>query len=468
MNLAELQHIVGTYEHEQLELKRSTAELDKGLRTVCRMLNGRLPGFVVFGVRDDKTIVGQDVSSSTLEQISNLLDAHMDPPAFPATETIALDSGKSVIVLRVTGGTGLYTYEGRPYQRAGATTRIMPAAEHQRRFLELHHATTRWENHTTDRFTPADLDNEEIVRTVDEAIRRQRMSDPGTRDATELLTGFGLIEDGQVLNAAAVLFGRSDRLQARFPQCVLRMSRFRGVTKDEFIDNRQEIGNAFDLFVRAQRFLRDHLPVAGRIVPNLFERMDDPLYPPEALREVIANALCHRDYAVGGGAVSIAIFDDRLEVTSVGPLPFGQTVEDLLRPHPSRPWNPLIAQVFYRRGLIEQWGRGTIKMVQLAEEAGLATPEFEVTRHDVTVRFRPAWYEAPSRVTVDLAPVQREILEVLSVTGSATLSEIRVRLGSRYPERTIQNNLQALRQMNQVDLRGRSRGARWFLKTLPS
>lgn len=104
---------------------------------------------------------------------------------------------------------------------------------------------------------------------------------------------------------------------------------------------------------------------------------------------MIANALCHRDYAVGGGAVSIAIFDDRLEVTSVGPLPFGQTVEDLLRPHPSRPWNPMIAQVFYRRGLIEQWGRGTLKMVQLAEEAGLATPEFEVTRHDVTVRFRP-------------------------------------------------------------------------------
>lgn len=128
----------------------------------------------------------------------------------------------------------------------------------------------------------------------------------------------------------------------------------------------------------------------------------------------------------------------------------------------------MIAQVFYRRGLIEQWGRGTLKMVQLAEEAGLATPEFEVTRHDVTVRFRPAWNQAPSRVSVDLAPVQREILEVLSVTGSATLSEIRARLGSRYPERTIQNNLQALRQMSQVDLRGRSRSARWFLKTLPS
>lgn len=148
------------------------------------MLNGRLPGFVVFGIREDRTFSGQDISSSTLEQISGLLDARIDPPAFPAIETIALDNGKSVILLRVNGGTGLYTYEGRPYQRVGATTRIMPAAEHQRRFLELHHATTRWENHVTDRFTLADLDNQEIVRTVDEAVRRQRMSDPGTRDAS--------------------------------------------------------------------------------------------------------------------------------------------------------------------------------------------------------------------------------------------------------------------------------------------
>ncbi|MHB9038896.1 MAG: ATP-binding protein [Armatimonadota bacterium] len=113
------------------------------------------------------------------------------------------------------------------------------------------------------------------------------------------------------------------------------MARFRGVDKTEFIDNRLEHGNAFDLFQRAQRFFRDHLPVAGRIVPGLFERVDDPLYPPAALREAVANALCHRDYAKAGGSVSIAIFDDRLEISSSGILPFDLTPDDLLRPHAS-------------------------------------------------------------------------------------------------------------------------------------
>jgi ATP-dependent DNA helicase RecG len=261
-----------------------------------------------------------------------------------------------------------------------------------------------------------------------------------------------------------VLFGAPDRLMARFPQSQLRLARFRGTTKDEFLDNRQEIGNAFELFVRAQRFLRDHLPVAGRIVPGIYERVDDPLYPPEALREALANALCHRDYSIGGGAVTIAIFDDRLEIGSSGSLPFNQTVGSLLVPHPSRPWNPLIAQAFYRRGLIEQWGRGTLKMVSLTREAGLTAPEFESSDLEVIVRFRPLRYQAPTRVTVDLSPLQRDILEILSSVGSSSLREIQGLLVRDYPLRTVQDNLQSLRILGLVSLSGRTNRARWKLE----
>jgi ATP-dependent DNA helicase RecG len=173
------------------------------------------------------------------------------------------------------------------------------------------------------------------------------------------------LEGDRILNAAVVLFARSDVLLPRYSQCLVRMARFRGISPlADFEDNRQEYGNIFDLLQRGQRFLRDHLPVAGRVVPDLFERVDDPLYPPAALREALANALCHRDYSAGGGSVSLAIFDDRLEIASTGPLPFGQIVEELRRPHPSRPWNPLVAGVLHRRGVIESWGRGTLKSLR--------------------------------------------------------------------------------------------------------
>lgn len=250
----------------------------------------------------------------------------------------------------------------------------------------------------------------------------------------------------------------------RYPQCLLRMARFRGNNITEFLDNRQEHGHAFDLLQRAQRFLRDHLPVAGRIVPNLFERVDDPLYPLAALREALANAFCHRDYSIAGGAVSIAVFDDRLEISSTGSLPFDLTPEDLKKPHRSRPWNPIIAQTFYRRGITEQWGRGTLKMMELTSEAGLVEPEFEVKSGEVIVRFLPISYIAPTRISRDLSDLQQSLLTVLSHASPASLSEIRRHLPIDYPKRTIQDNLQVLKVLELIDLSGHGAGARWTLK----
>jgi ATP-dependent DNA helicase RecG len=90
------------------------------------------------------------------------------------------------------------------------------------------------------------------------------------------------------------------------------MARFRGTSKSDFEDNRQVRANAFTLLQRAQQFLRQHLPIASRARSEEIEREDTPLYPMEALREALANAICHRDYGLGGGSVGVAIYDNRL------------------------------------------------------------------------------------------------------------------------------------------------------------
>jgi ATP-dependent DNA helicase RecG len=461
MNLQELQNLVARGESETLEFKRTTGEMKEGCQTACAMLNG-LGGFVIFGVHDNGTIQGQQVSTRTLEDIVNHIRLKIEPPAFPDIETITLSSGMAAIALRISGGGGPYTYDGRSYVRYGSTTTVMPKERYERSLLERMHATRRWENQPAYGVKVEDLEYAEIVRTVEEAIRRGRLEDPGTRDPLELLTGLGLFHDGQLLNAAVVLFGRVERMLPNYPQCLLRMARFRGSDRTEFVDNRQEVGHAFDLLQRAQRFLRDHLPVAGRIEPNLFERVDDPLYPPDALREALANALCHRDYGIPGGAIAIGIYDDRLEISSTGILPFGLTPEDLKRPHQSRPWNPLIAHVFFRRGIIESWGRGTLKMIELTQRAGLTPPEFECRTGEVIVRFSPTQYVPPTRVDHQLSALQRELLEVLA-QGSKSLREILAMLQETTPERTVQDNLKMLRELGLVELTGQRRSAKWSL-----
>ena len=83
------------------------------------------------------------------------------------------------------------------------------------------------------------------------------------------------------LNAAVALYGKSQRVQSFYPQCSIRLARFRGEDRlGDFIDNRQYWGHAFALLRRAETFLRDHVPIAGRVVSGRMKREDRPLYPP--------------------------------------------------------------------------------------------------------------------------------------------------------------------------------------------
>lgn len=459
--LREIERVVAQGESAQVEFKVSTGQRSDGAKAACGMLNGN-GGFVLFGVSDDGRILGQQVSTSTLEDVAREIH-RIDPLPLLSPETVPLADGRAVVLIRVPRGEGPYTYDGRAYVRVGPTTVQMSPEHYQQMLVERMHPTRRWETQVAVGVSWADLDEAEVIRTVEEAIRRGRISDPFTRSLEDLLLGFGLLRDDQPVNAAFVLFGRGDRLLSAFPQCTLRMARFRGRDIDEFIDSRQETGNAFQLFAQAQQFLRDHLPVAGRVLPGVFERLDDPLYPLIALRETLANAFCHRDYAIPGGSVGIALFDDRLEISSTGPLRFGLRPSDLLGPHPSLPWNPSIANVFYRRGLIERWGRGTIKISELTQRAGLVRPEFHQRTGEVVVRLFARGYVPPTRVSHDLTELQRELLALISELGPSSSVALQERLTTPISNRYVLNNLTNLQAMGLIEKTGAARATSWRL-----
>ena len=293
MTLAEIEALAAAGESETLELKRSTGERRTGVRAVCAMLNHR-GGQVLFGVEPDGRTIGQLVGEHTVEQLAAELN-EIDPPAFPSIDRVTAN-GREVLVVTVSVGQQQpYSHRGQAWRRIGNTNRAMSRDEYHRVLLERLHGQFRWENEPVPNWTVDDLDRTEIVRTLDNAIRHGRAEEPRTRDPTELLRGFGLIDGGRLLRAAVVLFGRSERVSAEYPQCMLRVARFDGISRtDEFLDNRQFHGNAFVLLSSAERFFREHLPIAGRIEPDRFERVDEPLYPPAALREALANAICHR------------------------------------------------------------------------------------------------------------------------------------------------------------------------------
>jgi ATP-dependent DNA helicase RecG len=273
---------------------------------------------------------------------------------------VTVSHGREVLVVSVAGGRSRpYTYRGRAYRRIGSTNHELSRDEYNTVLLERLHGEQRWEIEggvdVHDRRPGYERDRRH--RGGGDSSRPSR----GSRNARSREVAAG----AWIASRRNAAFARRrscsvvrKRLETDYPQCLLKVARFRGTDRTEFLDNRQFRGHVFDLLRRAERFVLESIPIAGHIEPGRLERVDQPLYPLLAVREALANAFCHREYSWAAGSVSVGIYDDRLEVTSSGSLHFGLTPEALYDPHESLPWNPLIAGVLYRRGIIEQWGRG--------------------------------------------------------------------------------------------------------------
>jgi ATP-dependent DNA helicase RecG len=265
----------------------------------------------------------------------------------------------------------------------------MPQDRYESLLLDRAHARRRWENQPAVDVRLEDLDREEILRTRQAAIEQRRISAGTSTDIGDILDRLGLRRDGVITQAAQMLYGT--RFLPDYPQGLVKMGRFRGtkITGD-ILDNKQEHMHAFAIVREGIAFLDRILPLAARFPEGKIFREDRLPVPPNALREILLNAVMHRDYSRPGSYVAIAIFDDRIEIRSTGRLPAGVTVPMLSRPHLSELRNPLIAEAFHRTGAVEIWGRGTNRVIAECEAYGIDPPEFAEDEVGLVVTFRAA------------------------------------------------------------------------------
>jgi ATP-dependent DNA helicase RecG len=335
--------------------------------------------------------VGQEVSDGTQREIAALLD-RFEPPAPVDVHFVDVAGGdRKLIVLdaRPQGESRPFTFDGRAYQRVQTTTSVIPQERYEALLLERAHVRRRWENQPAVDVHIEDLDQEEILRTREAAIQKRRISAGTSTDIRDILDRLGLRRNGVITQAAQMLYGT--KFLPDYPQSLLKLGRFRGqsVTGD-ILDNRQEHPHAFAAVREAMAFLDRTLPLAARFPKGQIFREDRLPVPPDALREIILNAVMHRDYSDAGGYVAVAVFDDRIEVRSIGRLPPGVTAEMLSGPHLSKLRNPLIAETFHRTGAVEIWGRGTNRVIEECERYGIDPPRFDEQAGALIVTFRAA------------------------------------------------------------------------------
>lgn len=389
-NLDIIKQLITEKENEKVEFKETTGQLERSMETLCAFLNGE-GGTVLFGVTDKGKIIGQDVSDKTKRDIAEAI-GRMEPAAIVQVSYIPLpENEKKIIALHVENARmeRPFSYKGRPYTRLESTTTVMSQQAYNQLLLDRDGVKHRWESFPNADLHLSDMDNEEIMKTVRLGIECGRLPESTGNDIPKILEKFGLMENGVLNHAAAILFANRELID--YPQCLLRLARFRGTDKMEFLDNQRVQGNLFKLLDAAMAFLFKHLSLSGKI--EGLEREERLTIPYKAVREGVINSLCHRLLRTPGGSVSIAIYDDRVEIENPGMLPTGWNIEKLKSEHNSEPQNPLIANVLYKRKILESWGRGISLIMEECRKVGLPEPEFNADASQVKLVFR---YNIPS------------------------------------------------------------------------
>jgi ATP-dependent DNA helicase RecG len=304
----------------------------------------------------------------------------VEPPlVLPLPQVREVGEASLVVVTVPPGLPYVFSLEGRYLGREGAQTNPLPAR--RLRQLLLERGVVLFESRCPPGASLEDLDVEQ-VEAYREALR-QRLG-PGGEDLPvgseprwELLLQRGCLKrlDGQLFPtyAALLLFGRYP--QQWLPNATLLAARFSGAAfSDQYL--KQDLGGTLpEQLRRAEIFIHENLRRVVRLVGLTHQETTD--YPFEAVRELLVNAIAHRDYNLQGDNIHLNMFQDRIEVQSPGGLPGPVTLENLLEARFSR--NPVIVQVLSDLGFVERLGYGLDRVVTVMRQNGMRLPRFEET-----------------------------------------------------------------------------------------
>lgn len=332
-------------ESEILELKKSTSELKDAIISIASILNKHQKGEIYFGIKNDGTITGLDVSEQTIRDVSKTISDNIEPKIYPKISKVNLN-GADCIHVEFQGNNAPYYAYGRAYMRVGDEDRQLSAKELEDIILRKNKDKMRWDTQICEKAKLEDISSVKLKKF----LKISGLKYDTIKNSLEKLR---LVSDGKLLNAALILFGKKP--QSFFPNAKLRCAVF-GTTDTSFtIDMKDFEGDLFYLIEKAEDYVLNNIHIGMRL--EGLRRVDVPEIDKEAFREAIINAFCHRDY-YEYDSVNIAIFKDRVEIRNPGKLYGGLTIDEIIRENVSKRRNELIADMFNKVHFVEKWGRG--------------------------------------------------------------------------------------------------------------
>lgn len=367
-----LSDLIQKGESENVEFKKSTSLLREAIETICSFANGH-GGYLIFGIDDDGTVLGQQISDDTIGNIANAVKLNTDPKLYPSIEKVELEEKECILVTIEESPLKPHLAYGRAFLRVGATNQKLDRERYeyllQQRFngYGFDHQIQKGANIN-------DIDHDLLFEFLEIANSVRNVNESLLLPPDIILQKLDLSKDGQVTKGALLLFGKnpSKFFQGHFEVKCGKFSRDAGY---DVISNEKEFNQALiQNFHSTFNFVMESIEKTVR--KNKIHRVETWEFPVSVIREALVNMIVHRDYRQN---VKSTVEIRPATITFYNPAQlFGPTItiERLKKHHPSRPGNKLIARIFYLMGLFENWGGGTLKIIEETMSCGKPCPGF--------------------------------------------------------------------------------------------
>ena len=423
---------------------------DEYLKWICGFANAN-GGKIFIGKNDKGKIIGLKNSKKFLEDIPNKIQNHL---GIICDVILHNENEKQFIEIIVKPQEVPISYKGKYHYRSGSTKQELKGASLNEFLLKKVGKT--WEEALEPQATFDDISDEAVKEFQYEAHQSQRC--PLIKNETDyknIFSNLRLYKNNSLKRSALVLFGKDPRNY--MINAFVKIGKF-GNTESELLFQEVVEVNAFQLADKTIEIL-DKKYFKKTISYQGLNRIEISEYPYKAVRECLLNAIIHRNYF--GPPIQISIYEDKFTVWNPGDLPEELTIDDLKIKHASYPRNPIMADVFFKAGLIETWGRGTIKMIEECEKAKLPEPKFEILNGGIAVTFFKDIFSQEKLIEKGLNERQLKAVEFLRNNDFIT-NKIYQDV-CKTSERTAYRDLEHLTNMNILIKTGEKKGTKYKL-----
>ena len=361
-------------EKQNIEWKETWKE--DYLKWICGFANTQ-GGKIYIGKNDDGTVTGIANAKKLLEDIPNKV---RDVFGIIVDVNLYSEENKDYLEIVTLPSSYPVNYKGEYHYRSGSTKQLLKGAALTQFLFEKTGIT--WDSIPLDNLSADDFwrDSFDIFRK--QAILSKRMDEKDLNMTNEqLLDSLGLIKDGKILRAGMMLFHQNP--EKWINGAYIKIGFFESDSEISYMDEIHgslisQADKVIDLIFT--KYLKANITYEG------VTRVETFPFPKAAIREAVYNAIVHKNYATQI-PIQISVYKDKLYISNDCILPSGWTVETLMGKHRSKPFNPNIANGFFRAGFIETWGRGIEKICEACRNYGTTLPKYTVYPEDIMIRF---------------------------------------------------------------------------------